>query len=231
MEGGRMEHYEENGIQYLVRQNSVSVLGFSNNGFVENLIIPALIKNKPVKYVHTEAFMNTNIKSLKFPNTITSIEQRAFADCHELQHIENYAVNGHKKVSGIKDWITLGDYAFNYCIKLQTVQLINDYVYVEIGAFSNCLSLVKMDANLSGIRKKAFYNCLSLKQISLQDAACIYGDSIEKSGIQRLDFCGNATMPQKIENHIRTHNIVIRCVPTSDLLHLGYGGVNVELLY
>lgn len=225
-----MEIYEENGIQYLVRQNSATVLGFSIDGFAEDLIIPAYVKNKPVKYIKEEAFKSTNIRSLKFPNTITCIERCAFADCHELQYVSNYGARRNQKMLGINDWIILGAYAFNYCIKLQAVQLKYDSIHLEVGTFKNCLSLSDLNATLWEIRKEAFFNCLSLKKITLRDASYIYGGGIEKSGIQQIVFNGNAKMPQKIEDYIKKHNIVVMCKPNSNLLELAYHGVNIELL-
>lgn len=225
-----MEIYEENGIRYLIGRNIVTVLGFSADGFTEDLIIPASIKNKPVKYIKEEAFKSTNIRSLKFPNTITCIERCAFADCHELQSVCNYCTSRTPKKPSVHDWITLGSYAFNYCVKLQSVEFTYDSIYLDVGVFKNCLSLSDLNAILWEIRKESFFNCLSLKKISLRDSAYIYSGSIEKSGIQQLIFDGNAKMPQKIENYIQKHNIIVMCRSGSNLLDLVYRGINLELL-
>ncbi len=56
-------------------------MAFANGKDLENVSLGGL------NIINTEAFFNTNIKSIEIPNSVTSIEDGAFANCSNLQSV------------------------------------------------------------------------------------------------------------------------------------------------
>ena len=72
--------------KYKTVDGVVTILGFKNKCFSENLVIPEFINGNPVHYVAAGAFRGLPIKSL-VANSILSVKDYAFNQC-ELENIE-----------------------------------------------------------------------------------------------------------------------------------------------
>ena len=71
--------------QYSVYRNSVTIAGYFGPG--GKVIIPAVVKGRPVTRIGPNAFASTKITQIAIPNTVTSICEYAFAYCGLLTSI------------------------------------------------------------------------------------------------------------------------------------------------
>ncbi len=108
-------------------------------------------------------FVNTTVKSVTIPDTVTSIETYAFGNCLVLEEV---------KIGEDSKLTTIGQHAFDGCVNLRSINLnkvhmINDY------AFRNCTDLVDVGTNMLarpyGLGVSAFENCTSLKELNLSN--------------------------------------------------------------
>ena len=108
---------------------------------VESLIIP-----DGVKTIAREAFRYSNVKSVKFPDSLECIKKNAFSQCKNLSCIDF----GH----GIK---VIGKGVFSGCAGLENVTLPNQIEIIGERAFSNAgLKSIKLNNGLRRIEKNAF---------------------------------------------------------------------------
>ncbi len=96
------------------------------------------------------------IKKLVIPNTVKSIGNGAF----KSNQIEEVSL-----ADGLE---SIGDYAFQYCDKLKSVEIPNSVTYTGKYAFYDCRSLetVTLSQGMKVIEENCFYNC-ALKSIEI----------------------------------------------------------------
>lgn len=76
----------ENGLSYEVVNDCIHITGFK--GLLDDVEIPASIEGLPVKEIKTLAFANAqSLKSVKIPESVTTIEFGAFRGCESLESI------------------------------------------------------------------------------------------------------------------------------------------------
>ena len=123
----------------------------------------------PVKVILDNAFENdTNIRKIVMPNTITSIAERSFYGCQNLEEIE------------FSNNITsIGKYAFSYCTNLTSIILPEKLDIINESAFNDCNNLteVKFNKALTSIRASAFYGCKYLVNIILPENLSVIAQS------------------------------------------------------
>lgn len=184
---------------------------------ITSIEIPSTLKSIP-----KEAFLNC--KSLVIsgvPSTVTSIGDSAFQGCESITEftIPNLSHNsvgaGVFKGTGLvsvvlpAQFTKIKNYMFQDCTSLETVE-ITAGVITEIGysAFSGCTSLktvshigglkqeyaIFLAEGLTKIYQEAFYNCDSVKYVSLPSTITYLGPSIFRScqNLQFVDFNENA---------------------------------------
>ena len=141
-----------------------------------------------VTLIRDYAFYNCrSLVSINIPNGVTSIGEKAFMDCVQLQTVSisqnsNLKNIGEKAFDGcssltsinIPDGVTsIGDYAFSGCSLLQTASISKSSQLVSIGnsAFRNCSLLqtasISNSSKLESIGSSAFSNCSSLTSINI----------------------------------------------------------------
>lgn len=134
---------------------------FGNEGTVT-------IPNNQVSSIGAFAFSsNRNIKIIKIPNTVLTIEECAFCECTNLERIN------------MPDTIsTIGKMAFSDCESLKSISIPYSVSSIEEGAFSRCKSLrtVSLPNSLKSIGILSFAWCESLFAIDIPDSVNSLGD-------------------------------------------------------
>ncbi len=85
----------------------------------------------------------SGITSLNFGNTLSTIPQRAFADCKELAVITFPVVGGNRT--------TIGAYAFSGCFRLKQLVLPQFVQAVDENAFQSCTNLTRIEIRCDSI--------------------------------------------------------------------------------
>ena len=154
----------------------------SNNGVLFNKEKTELIK-------YPEGKSET---SYTIPNSVTSIEDRAFAGCRSLTSItipDSVTSIGYGTFDGcsgltsitIPDSVTsIGESAFSFCYSLTSVTLSNSVTSIGESAFYACKSLtsITIPNSVTGIGIYAFSGCDSLTSINVaSDNDCFSGNN------------------------------------------------------
>ena len=148
----------------------------------KDIIVPQSVVLDGVTYTVTEigslAFTwddgkleNTNLESVKLPNTIEYISYRAFENCTNL-----------KKVSLSFALRTIGTGAFEGCASLEAIELPQSLQVIENYTFSGCTSLknVTFPPTLAKIGNSAFSGCTSLENVTFPPTLAKIGNSAFK---------------------------------------------------
>ncbi len=109
-------------------------------------------------------FYKSDITSIELPDTLREIEKGAF----EGSALESVKLGGPLDV--------IGDYAFNYCVKLKEIDLsASSAVKIGHSAFKNdaALERVTLPAADVSVAERAFYGCTALAEINLGGATAI----------------------------------------------------------
>jgi len=113
--------------------NSVTVTGYLGSSWEVN--IPPRIRQLPVTAIGNSAFAGKSISSVTIPDSVATIEEKAFAYCRSLRNItipNNITNIGDNAFSGnwsitsltIGNGVTnIGDYAFSGCLDLSIVTI------------------------------------------------------------------------------------------------------------
>ena len=127
--GGCGESIEEI-LNYEIKGGMVTITG-CNQETSGTLIIPAIIRGKPVTSIGDDTFaVCDNLTSITIPDSVTSIGNYAFMGCTRLTSIT------------IPDSVTkIGSYAFSNCINLTSITIYEGVTSIGDNAFYDCRSL------------------------------------------------------------------------------------------
>lgn len=127
------------------------------NYYKDEVIIP-----EGVKKIAEAAFISCHIKSVKFPDSLDLIENRAFFCCDELESID--FGNSIVSIGGM-----YSESAFSYCKSLKQVTLPPQIKDIGERAFINCINLssVTLNEGLLFIGESAFSNNKALTEINI----------------------------------------------------------------
>lgn len=127
------------------------------NYYKDEVIIP-----EGVKKIAEAAFISCHIKSVKFPDSLDLIENRAFFCCDELKSID--FGNSIFSIGGM-----YSESAFSYCKSLKQVTLPPQIKDIGERAFINCINLssVTLNEGLLFIGESAFSNNKALTEINI----------------------------------------------------------------
>lgn len=159
------------GIKYALNADgsSYSAVGMGIN-FNADIEIPETYNGLPVTAIGESAFsdiLGKQMKSVKIPDTVTSIGWGAFSGCKKLESIT------------IPGGVTsIGVMTFEGCKSLKTVYLGDGVTEIENAAFRNCSSLegVVMSRVLTRIGNEAFSYCESLQSIDIPSSVSYIGE-------------------------------------------------------
>lgn len=156
------------------------------------LNIPEKVHNKktdkwyPVKFIDpyitivNDAWGNSNIQSVKMPNTIEAISECTFMDCfnltsvvlsENLKSIPEGAFSGCRNLSSIKipgSVISISKGAFARCNNLTSIELSEGLEYINEEAFTEAvLTSIVIPSSVKTIKPIAFKDC-GIKEITLK---------------------------------------------------------------
>ena len=140
-------------------------------GTPDYIAIPETYQGLPVTGINDSAFKDSSVKTVIIPDSITSIGEDAFYECHSLETI----------IFGENSQLTnIGNDAFYSCDSLETIIFGENSQLTNIGegAFSYCYSLktINIPENVTSIGEDAFYVCDSLETI-------IFGENSQLTNI------------------------------------------------
>ncbi len=172
------------------------------------IVIPSEVDGVPVIGIKDGAFEeNDKLREIVLPDTLRSIEARAFYGCDSLTEVV---------LPNSLEYI--GDEAFFGCLKLEKVSFGENVRFIGNGAFSDCAALKEISAlNVEEIGAQAFYFCESLTNVVITEKvdkigmAAFYGcTSIESFEIKGGEFIvGGAYSVTVEELSMKEHIIMI----------------------
>ena len=136
-----------------------------------NITIPATIVYNGQTYTVTSignrAFANCHITSVTIPDSVTSISNYAFSHCTDLTSVT------------IPDSVTsIGGYAFGGCSSLTEVTIPDSVTVIDSGTFIECTDLTSVDIpdGVTSIGNGAFSRCSGLTSVDIPDSVTSIGD-------------------------------------------------------
>ena len=161
-------------------------------GSETSIDVPESIGGKNVTAIGKDAFRgNYYLESVTLPQSVTSIEDLAFAYCDALQNINipqnvtNIGVSAFLSCESltsitIPSGVTsINDVAFAYCTSLKSIELPDHLVSIGVSAFGGCKSLenIVIPAEVTSVGSRAFSACTSLESITLPPSVTSIGNS------------------------------------------------------
>ena len=161
-------------------------------GSETSIEIPETIDKGTVKIIGANAFDGcSSLTSITLPQSLTSIEDLAFADCNALQNINipqnvtNIGVSAFLQCKSLTS-ITIPSgvtsiktATFANCTSLKSIELPDHLVSIGGSAFGSCTSLenIVIPAEVTSVGQFAFSGCTSLRSIELPDHLVSIGNS------------------------------------------------------
>ena len=178
--------------------NSVTSIG--DEAFGSCKLLTSIEIPNSVTSIGYEAFAYCpSLTSIEIPNSVTSIGDYAFNECSSLTSIvvdsgntEYDSRNGcnaiietasNTLIAGCQNTIipnsvtSIGDWAFEYCISLTSIEIPNSVASIGNYAFSECSSLtsIQIPNSVTSIGNYAFSECSSLTSIQIPNSVTSIG--------------------------------------------------------
>lgn len=134
-----------------------------------NIIIPEYIDGYRVTQIGESAFFKcSSISSITIPASVTSIGNKAFLWCTNLEHVE---FDNNSQLTSI------GNQAFDECEKLISIQLPVGLNRIGNNAFYGCTSLesVTIPEGVTIIGQGSYWNCTGLTSVAISDSVTSIG--------------------------------------------------------
>ena len=141
------------------RLNDKEVILTQYNGKGGDIVIPETSKGSKVSVIGSDVFQKKDIKSVKFPKSITEIQKYAFSGCQSLTEITI--------PEGVK---TIGNNAFWNCKNLTKITLPKTIKNMGWNAFSatGIKSIVLPESkSLTSLKEKVFFQCANLAEVTI----------------------------------------------------------------
>ena len=180
----------------------------------EVLVIPEGIEIiGPAAFASKHKFHCSNIKSVKFPDSLKKIENDAFFRCTDLTDIQFG--------NGLE---CIGKNAFASCRGLEEVVFPDSLRVIESQAFSDCSKLknVVFNEGLRVIEQSAFYICKNLNEFMLPKSLRVVGD-------EALQYARKVTIHGELPHNLMRAVSPISWTTRSEYIHKNWPMV-VELV-
>ena len=129
------------------------IKGYTGN--ISNLIIPETIDGITVRSISPQAFSESEVVGISFPDTMTKVSEEAFSGCNSLMFASG------KNITIIKES------AFKECKRLYLVDFPN-VTDIEDSAFLRCVALsAACFPNCKAVGDEAFAGCNSLRKADM----------------------------------------------------------------
>ena len=189
---------------FLVKKENQKILGLNPDieETPEDLVIPEGIEIiGPAAFVSKNKFLRSNIKSVKFPDSLKKIGNDAFVQCTDLTDIQ--FGNGLECIE---------KNAFASCRGLEEIVLPDSLRVIESQAFIGCSKLknVVFNEGLQVIEQSAFYICKKLNEFILPKSLRVVGD-------EALQYARKVTIHGELP-----HNLMRAVSPISWTTHSEY---------
>lgn len=180
------------GIIYAMNEKEAVIT--SVNIDLPEIRIPAELSGRPVTSIGMGAFSGkTGIEKVILPDTVISIEDKAFENCSALAEINWDRVS------------YIGKNAFAGCSSLAVSRLPEGIAFVSERSFMGCASIesVTMPEGVSKIGTGAFMNCTALKNITFSSSLSSVGASAFENTMwydsldNGLVYCGSIAYKYK----------------------------------
>ncbi|MFA6948270.1 MAG: leucine-rich repeat domain-containing protein, partial [Eubacteriales bacterium] len=141
------------GIAYLISDDEKSIAVVGYRGDSGEMIIPDSIGGIPVTSITASAFVNLSITSAVIADSVSEIDEDAFANCAELRSVV--------LPSGLTV-ISAG--TFQNCVRLENIELPRKLQYIGDSAFEGCrlLGVLKIPSALYEMGTDVFLSCENL---------------------------------------------------------------------
>lgn len=155
----RYDGYDDKVFYRDLGNNEIEIAGLFDED-LDQLTIAKKIDGKRVVRISSRAFHDEDgLNFVQIPDSVTEIEQGAFAGCGNLKHVVLS-----KNLENISRGVFYG------CEKLMTVSAPAALLSVEADAFNGCSSLTALPftsaSSVESIGKNAFRGCVSLKTVN-----------------------------------------------------------------
>lgn len=133
-----------------------------------------VVIHEGVRIVLNSSFENCSVTSVKFPDSVVNIENKAFYSCRNLKHVD--FGHGITHIGSKASW-----HVFAAC-GLEEVEIPEQVTYIGRGAFWSCeLKKVTFHNGLLAIASDAFGGNIGLEEVTIPDNMTHIGEEVFKS--------------------------------------------------
>lgn len=166
-----------------------------------------------------------SIKKVSISEGVTSIGNRAFYNCQEMQSVSipqtvseigSYAFSGCKNLLGVQlpmGLTELGNRAFYNCQSIESITVPDGVTTLKNSTFAKCSSLsqVKLGSGISEIEDSAFEECESLTEVVLGESIEIFGEDIFSLCLEELTLVAYYDTPAAEYCYSQEYDYRIMC--------------------
>ena len=183
------QNKDDQGLTYTLNNDGTATVSGCDRT-VTSIKIPSNVESNGQTYTVTSignrAFANCHITSVDIPDSVISIDSYAFASCRSLTSVD------------IPDSVTsIGGYAFGGCSSLTEVTIPDSVTVIDNGTFIECTDLTSVDIpdSVTSIGDGAFSECRSLTSVDIPDGVTSIGDFAFSrcSGLTSVTIPGSVT--------------------------------------
>lgn len=180
---------------------SIGEGAFMNCSSLENVNLP-----KGLTYISAKAFMNTKLKAVALPATVTSIGEDAFRDSRNLTDInlpegltsisaQAFMNTGIEDITIPNTVTTIDKGAFKGCEFLKSITLSEGLTSIPDEAFMGAkFTNITLPATITSIGKSAFMNCEHLESVNLpEDLTSIEGNAFNNTRLKSVTLPSTLT--------------------------------------